>query len=220
MYSELTVCYPARTESLVQQCCMTCCPPAALTIQWCPAMPTLLQIHTGKRVRPLLAPFSHQDHKDRYNLSAVHEKFWTEFLMQTTTLVPGHHSFNLKTDYCFICCAMLQVFNKLTGKNVTHSQLWETNRTSVLTFLPNPGHIQSDLNESDMNLTCLRDTLLAVFWFQSILKVKETKFKTVVFLMLCAHPSHANGGFCALCNYWPATVLKGGEKDWKPLRSL
>lgn len=114
MYSELTVCHPARTESLVQQCCMTCCPPAALTIQWCPAMPTLLQIHTGKRVRPLLAPFSHQDHKDHYNLSAVHER------------KGPHHSFNLKTAYCFICCAMLQVFNKFKGKNVTHSQLCVT----------------------------------------------------------------------------------------------
>lgn len=61
VYSELIVCHPPRTEwspeSLVQQHSTTCCPPAALTSQWCPAMPMLLQMHFRKRVRPLLAPF-------------------------------------------------------------------------------------------------------------------------------------------------------------------
>lgn len=55
--SELTVCHSARRESLIHPCCMTYCPLPALIIQWCLAMPFMLQIHTRKRVRPLIALF-------------------------------------------------------------------------------------------------------------------------------------------------------------------
>lgn len=42
---------------------------------------------------------------------------------------------------------MLQVFNRLKGKNVTHSQLWATNTTTIMMFLQNPGYIQWHLND-------------------------------------------------------------------------
>lgn len=61
VYLELTVCHPARTdwtpERSVQEHCTTCCPLAALNSQWGPAMPTLLQTHTWKRVRPCVCIF-------------------------------------------------------------------------------------------------------------------------------------------------------------------
>lgn len=43
-------------------------------------------------------------------------------------------------------CSITQKRTELKGKYMTHSQLWTTDRTSVLIFPPNPGHIQWDLN--------------------------------------------------------------------------